>query len=146
MNRFMWVVVGLVVAVLVVVVGTLGLYMVKTREEIAGQYLFDTRPEGADVYIELDAQTVTHPWTYSADLIEVTLGQTVAIGLTNSDALPHDLVFGAPYPMRTRVLKKGETQWILFTATKETKGAQFWCTVPGHRQNGMYGTLVVKGG
>lgn len=137
---------ALVVATLFVIVGYYSMATIRERKEMASRQVSVERPEEADVYIEIDAQTVAHPWTFSENRIEVAVGQRVAIGLRNTDPLPHDLVIGAPYNVRTRVLQRGQTQWIVFTASSATAGTQFWCTVPGHRQNGMHGLLVVKGG
>lgn len=146
MNK-VWLIAGaLVVVLLVGVVGFLTMATVRERAEMAARQTSSERPEGADVYIEVDAQTLVHPWSFSVDRIEVRVGERVAIGLRNSDVLPHDLVIGAPFNVRTAVLQRGETQWVVFTASRATAGTPFWCSVPGHRQNGMHGLLVVKGG
>jgi uncharacterized cupredoxin-like copper-binding protein len=143
LSRWFWIG-GALTLLLALAVGMQTARHWREKGAIAGETV-SMRPAGADLYIELDSQTARTPWTYTQSRIEVQAGQTVAIGLRNSDRLPHDLVFGAPYHVRTKVLQEGQVQWILFRATKPTRGMPFWCSVPGHRQNGMEGVLIVRG-
>lgn len=68
----------------------------------------------------------------------------VEVNFTNDSPLPHDIVIDAPdgkEVAKTSVFTGGSEQ-----ATFDAKpGAYtFYCSVPGHREGGMEGTLTVK--
>ncbi|GAB4476146.1 MAG: hypothetical protein Kow00124_17930 [Anaerolineae bacterium] len=69
-------------------------------------------------------------------------GDVVQITLINGDAIMHDLTideFGVKTPELTAL---DEQAAITFTVT-EAGEYVYYCSVPGHRQAGMWGTLVV---
>lgn len=102
-----------------------------------------------------DADTVVHVrfeqpagrgarWRIVPDRIEVPHGKRVALVVENDQPLPHDLVLGEPYNLRTPLVRRGERYVLTFVADRRTEGTPFWCSVPGHREIGMEGVLVVR--
>jgi nitrite reductase (NO-forming) len=69
-------------------------------------------------------------------------GDKVRVTLINEDGMPHD--FGIPdlYAKTAMVTTKGQTTEVVFDITAPGEFA-YYCTVPGHRQAGMEGRLVV---
>src|SRR6476646_1852885 len=69
---------------------------------------------------------------YTTDKADAKAGK-VTVNFTNSSPVPHDA--------ETEVLAEGSE-----STTAELKPGEykFFCTVPGHRQGGMEGTLTVK--
>lgn len=68
----------------------------------------------------------------------------VTVNFTNASAVPHDVAIedeAGETVAETEVLAEGSD-----SATAELKPGEykFFCTVPGHRQGGMEGTLTVK--
>ena len=107
---------------------------------------------------------------YQPASIEVAAGQPVEITFKNSDSVDHDfsvmefpLVNGTPVdsgspvpghdmagmsgmgdvPALHMAAGKGMTSGLKFTASKPGS-YMIYCTVPGHKEAGMVGTLVVK--
>jgi|SRR5579859_1063795 len=107
---------------------------------------------------------------YQPAQLEVTAGQPVEITFNNRDSVDHDfsvmefpLVNGTPVaagspvpghdmggmsgmgdvPALHMAAAMGTTSTLEFTASKPGP-YQFYCTVPGHKEAGMVGTLVVK--
>lgn len=65
----------------------------------------------------------------------------ITITLTNASAVPHDVaVDGAPGS--SDVVQDGGTAKLTVNLPAGTY--EYYCTVPGHRQAGMVGTLTVK--
>jgi plastocyanin len=66
----------------------------------------------------------------------------VTLKMTNTSGTPHDLaISGNGVNAKTPVTQKGTVQT---KATLKPGTYDFFCTVPGHRQAGMAGKLVVK--
>lgn len=84
---------------------------------------------------------------YDPATITVTAGQEVTIRFTNDDQNPipgHDWVLeGYEDDASTPVAANGETVEVTFTAPSEPGDYTFYCSVPGHRGNGMEGTFTV---
>jgi uncharacterized cupredoxin-like copper-binding protein len=95
--------------------------------------------------------------------VEVAAGESVTLVLQNTGSLQHDLAIefiataeqaraagparpiepGGERPPQLRVAAAaGQSASITFTPTEPGR-YEFFCTVPGHRQSGMTGTLVV---
>lgn len=78
---------------------------------------------------------------FDPSAISVSAGSAVTISLTNNGTIEHDFTIDA---LSTKVLvKAGET------GEAELKGLaagtyDFYCSIPGHKEAGMVGTLEVK--
>lgn len=71
-------------------------------------------------------------------------GVTIHITLVNGDGMPHDL-FLPDFSAHTAYVNKiGSSTDISFTTGDRQPGAYvYYCTVPGHRQAGQEGKLIV---
>ena len=73
------------------------------------------------------------------------LPETLTLEITNTGREAHDLrVDGAGDPIATEVLAPGEATVIEVDAAGADELA-LWCTLPGHRSQGMQTTLTVTG-
>lgn len=73
--------------------------------------------------------------------IRVNAGDTVRVTYTNGGGR-HDWVVDEFEGAKTRVISAGQSQTVEFVANRAGT-FEFYCSVPGHRQAGMYGTFVV---
>jgi len=94
---------------------------------------------GADTLASLPALT-TSQLTFDQAEIRVKVGETVALRLDNADNIPHSFnidAFNVHAPMPS-----GKSGLALFKPT--VPGTYiFYCSIPGHREAGMVGTLIV---
>ena len=77
--------------------------------------------------------------------LRVNDGDVVQVSLINNDGIEHDVVFPEFKAATDRVNRKGASSVTVFRADKSGEYAYF-CSLPGHRQAGMEGKLVVGGG
>ena len=108
--------------------------------------------------IKVVAQTMQ----FQPDTIEVVAGQPVNLTFQNNDTVEHDFsileipvtsVGATSDPMAEHVMttdpqlhtaaSMSQTSSIDFTPTK-AGSYEYFCTVPGHKEAGMKGTLIVK--
>jgi len=89
------------------------------------------------IVIEIEATD----FAFSPPSFEIPTGATVTLKLTNSGVVPHNI----DLPELGIVLEAeaGETQEITFSAPTETATTEFLCNLPGHRESGMTGAVVV---
>jgi uncharacterized cupredoxin-like copper-binding protein len=101
---------------------------------------------------------------FSPTTLEVTAGDPVKLTLQNNGALEHDFSIlefpmegaaeetggmdhdmgeGSEAPELHVAAGAGQSATLDFTPSKPGT-YQFWCTVPGHKEAGMTGTLVVN--
>lgn len=104
---------------------------------------------------------------YTPSVIEVTAGVPIELTMVNQDSLEHDFSIleipvesvsaadpmsaehqmqmgdAAPEPVLHMAAEPGATNRLSFTPTKPDR-YEFYCTVPGHKEAGMVGTMVVK--
>ncbi len=67
----------------------------------------------------------------------------VTFNFTNGSPVPHDLAIGqGSKQLGATPVFSGGSKTLAVTLAKGTY--QFYCTVPGHRQSGMEGTLTVS--
>jgi plastocyanin len=81
---------------------------------------------------------------YSFDPSSITVrpGETVRISFQNDGELPHNLTISA-LGIGTRTIAPGVVDTIEFTAP--VAGTyDFFCSVSGHKESGMTGTLIVE--
>ncbi|GGG77515.1 cupredoxin domain-containing protein [Corynebacterium pelargi] len=69
--------------------------------------------------------------SFVPDVIEASPGQTLDIEVHNTGDMTHDLVLGS---QRTALLAPGQRDHIRITVHQGMRG---WCSLPGHRQQGM---------
>ncbi|HEX5990681.1 MAG TPA: plastocyanin/azurin family copper-binding protein [Solirubrobacterales bacterium] len=80
---------------------------------------------------------------YTTDSATAKAGE-VTVNFTNSSSVPHDVAIedeAGETIAETEVLAEGSDST---TAELEPGEYKFYCSVPGHRQGGMEGTLTVK--
>lgn len=75
-------------------------------------------------------------------VLKVPLGAVVQITLINGDGAEHDITVPKFNALSDHVLAKGASTVIVFRASK-SGSFDYFCTLPGHRQAGMYGKLIV---
>ena len=76
--------------------------------------------------------------------LKVMEGDIVQVGLINGDGIEHDVVFPDFNAGTDRVNRKGASSVTVFRADKAGEFVYF-CSLPGHRQAGMEGKIVVGG-
>jgi nitrite reductase (NO-forming) len=74
--------------------------------------------------------------------VEVPAGATLILNVTNAGGAPHDVMKDGTEG--TELLDPGASQTVQFANMQQD--AQFWCTVPGHKQAGMTLDIKVIGG
>ena len=92
--------------------------------------------EGDTYQVHIDAGDMV----FNPDLIEVPAGMTLEVVFRNTDTMVHDLKF-ANGVQSGRVLPGEEVTFTVGRVTAELEG---WCTIAGHRAQGM-DLLVVPG-
>lgn len=80
-------------------------------------------------------------FSFAPNIIRAEVGETIRLTLTSTD-MPHDFVIDE-LEVATEVIQAGESTSIEFTPT-EAGEYEFYCSVGGHRQMGMVGTLIVE--
>jgi plastocyanin len=78
---------------------------------------------------------------FSPNEMTVNKGDKVTITFSNAGGI-HDFVIDE-FKAKTETIETGETSTVTFVANK-AGSFQFYCSVPGHLQKGMKGTLIVK--
>jgi nitrite reductase (NO-forming) len=76
--------------------------------------------------------------------LRVNVGDVVQVSLVNNDNVEHDVVFPDFKAGTDRVNRKGASSVTVFRAASAGEHPYF-CSLPGHRQAGMEGKLVVGG-
>jgi plastocyanin len=79
--------------------------------------------------------------TFATDEIEANVGDVVRVTF-KSTAGKHDWVIDE-FDTRTQVINEGEEETIEFVVD-QAGSFEFYCSVPGHREAGMVGTLTVE--
>lgn len=67
----------------------------------------------------------------------------ITIVLTDDSSIQHSIAIKAPGDVPGQIVNPGQTSTTTATLTPGTY--QYYCTVPGHAQAGMVGTLTVTG-
>ena len=81
-------------------------------------------------------------FAFSPSTITVKMGQSVAITFKNNGTYPHNLTI-SDLNVGTKTITPGQQDSFTFTPTK-IGSFPFICTVPGHADKGMKGTLIVQ--
>lgn len=97
------------------------------------------------LYAGAAAQKVTvvaKEFAYTPNKITVKAGQPVQLVLDNRGVIEHDFVVDK-FKVKMGTIQPGKTGTVTFTPN--AKGTfEFYCSVPGHKEAGMKGTLVVQ--
>ena len=93
---------------------------------------------------------------FGRDELEAAAGRVVAITIENTGTLIHDFTIDAipadisaagrqrPDDFAVHVALKRREEAVLLLRVTEPGDYAFYCSVPGHRQVGMEGTLIVR--
>ena|ERR1035437_3699391 len=81
-------------------------------------------------------------FAFSPSALTLKKGQPVELTFKNTGAFPHNLTI-ADLGVKTKTIQPEEQDTIQFTPEKTGQFA-FLCTVPGHADKGMKGTLTVQ--
>jgi uncharacterized cupredoxin-like copper-binding protein len=101
----------------------------------------DTKAGGATQPVEVKA---TDALKFEPATITVKSGTPVRLTLVNTGALEHDWVVDSLEGKRVEVDAQPKTSAsVEFTATAPGT-YEFYCSIPGHREAGMKGSLVVQ--
>jgi plastocyanin len=91
----------------------------------------------------LKIETASSGFAFSSDSAESEAGE-VTVDFTNGQSVPHDVAFedsSGKTVGQTEVIAEGEDSAVV---NLKPGTYTFFCTVPGHRESGMEGTLTVK--
>src|SRR5262249_58609375 len=77
-------------------------------------------------------------------VLRAAVGDVVQVALVNNDGIEHDVSFPDFKAATDRVNRKGASSVTVFRADPAGEFAYF-CSLPGHRQAGMEGKIVVGG-
>lgn len=94
---------------------------------------------GSAADVDADVSTVgTDGLKFDPDTLEAAAGE-ITVALTSESGVNHDFVVDDETVVE---VPRGQTD--VGTIELEAGEYTFWCSVPGHRQAGMEGTLVVE--
>ena len=81
-------------------------------------------------------------FAFEPSRIQVEQGEKVRLKLVNQGNISHNLhLHGAD--VKTETIQAGNSDTVQFTAN-ESGTVQFFCNVPGHKEAGMKGEMVVE--
>lgn len=89
----------------------------------------------------VDIPVVDRGLAFVADEVTVEAG-TITLRSVNPQGLPHNIAIDNPDPVEGEVVMDGAVSEI--TVDLEPGTYEYYCSVPGHRQGGMKGTLTVE--
>jgi plastocyanin len=144
---------GVIIAVALLFLGVVALWFSPNsmlRFRLPQRQKVSTQPQEQQIGQQQDAQeplriTVTaKEYEFSPAEINAAVGQKVVITLKNEGTLKHNLVVRlATDTFDTKLIDQGESDTIEFVAATPGEFV-YYCSVPGHRDRGMMGTLVVQ--
>lgn len=92
--------------------------------------------------LEVTVEGTEFLWTPAT--VTVKPGQRVRFRIINKGAIAHTFVSDPAGIRETKEIAPGEGLLVEWTAPAAAGRFTFWCGVPGHREAGMIGTLIVK--
>lgn len=75
--------------------------------------------------------------------LRVKVGDVVEVVLVNGDGMPHDFTIEDLGVHSEQVASVTQEVRVVFTVT-EAGEFEYFCSIPGHRQGGMFGKLIVE--
>lgn len=132
-DRVSWLVIGLAIAAVVI----LGVTLTSSP---------GTERASSPAAVAQSGETVTESiriegMSYHPNRVEIPAGSRLILELVNEDNQPHDLTLNG---YTTELIAPGEA--VTFDAGVFTADTEGWCTVAGHRAQGMVFDVVVTGG
>lgn len=111
-------------------------------------------PAGNVIEIEATGQLRFAQNGQPIDSLELTIGEEYTFRVDNTANFVHNIYLGPPDRLAANDVAglPGIPEWesgvkeFSWTATADAQGWEFGCTVSGHYQAGMKGTLVLSGG
>lgn len=83
--------------------------------------------------------------SFTPNSFKVKAGKTVIVSLTSNDSFTHSFHFSdASLKALAIGVGPGETRAITFNAPNTKGSYQFFCDLPGHRDRGEVGTMIVE--
>ncbi len=80
-------------------------------------------------------------FAFSPSAISTKVGRTVTVTLKNGVQFAHNFVI-SDLSVQSKTIRPGESDTVMFTPSKAGKFT-YICTIPGHADKGMIGTLTV---
>lgn len=114
----------------------------ETTQEAESEKEAEGGTEGSAAAVDIEADP-SGQLAFTSDSATAKAGK-VTVNFTNSSPVPHDVAIedeGGETIAQTETLAEGSDST---TAELEPGTYTFYCSVPGHRQGGMEGTLKVK--
>lgn len=81
-------------------------------------------------------------FAFSPNTLTVNKGDTVKVTLTNNGNYPHNFTI-TELNVQGKTISPGQSDTVTFTADKAGT-FQYFCSVPGHKDKGMVGTITVQ--
>jgi uncharacterized cupredoxin-like copper-binding protein len=124
------------VLLLIVLVGLGVIYYNRMRATGNKSVLGQSTSQGQTITI-----TATD-YTFTPNTLTINKGQPVTIELVNNGKMPHDIV-SPELNLQSSTIQPGQTTRVTFTP-EDSGTFNFYCSVDGHRDLGMVGSIVVQ--
>ena len=92
---------------------------------------------------EVELTVSLSDYSFEPKGLTIPLGAQVKLTITNAGDRKHDFAITGAYGLETDILEPGASQVLTFTADKAGQ-FQIVCSLRGHRERGMVGTLIVN--
>ncbi len=83
-------------------------------------------------------------FTWTPSTVTVQPGQRVRLRIVNKGGVAHNFASDPAGIPETSEIPAGGERTVEWTAPSRGGSLEFWCSVPGHREAGMVGTIMVK--
>lgn len=83
-------------------------------------------------------------FAWTPNTVTVRPGQRVRFRIVNKGSVAHTFVSDPAGIPITREIDPGSDLTVEWTAPPRPGSLEFWCGIPGHREAGQVGTIVVK--
>lgn len=90
----------------------------------------------------VDVTVSGREFAFTPSVITVKKGQPIQLTFKNEGQYPHNLTI-SDLNVKTKTIQSGQQDTITFTPST-TGSFTYLCTVPGHADRGMKGTLIVQ--
>lgn len=100
----------------------------------------DPAPAAQD---EVELTVTLADYSFEPEELTIPLGARVTLTITNGGERKHDFAITGAYGIETEIIEPGASQVLTFTADKAGQ-FEIVCSLRGHKERGMVGTLIVK--